>query len=78
MIEREDGSALCFTGDTLFRGSIGRTDLPGGSFLQLNRSLKFLAETLAPETTVLAGHEEPSTIAWELKHNPYLRGEEDF
>ncbi len=78
LIEREDGSSLCFTGDTLFRGSIGRTDLPGGSFLQLNRSLKFLAETLAPETTVLAGHEEPSTIAWELKHNPYLRGEEDF
>jgi glyoxylase-like metal-dependent hydrolase (beta-lactamase superfamily II) len=78
LFEREEGAPLCFTGDTLFRGSIGRTDLPGGSFLKLNASLKYLADTLSPETTILAGHEEVSTMAWELKHNPYLRGEEDF
>jgi glyoxylase-like metal-dependent hydrolase (beta-lactamase superfamily II) len=76
--EREDGVSLCFTGDTLFKESIGRTDLPGGSFLKLNASLKMLAETLPPETTILPGHEEASTMAWEVKHNPYLREEEAF
>jgi glyoxylase-like metal-dependent hydrolase (beta-lactamase superfamily II) len=80
LIERPGGAPLCFTGDTLFQGSAGRTDLPGGNFLQLTKSLKFLAETLPPETTVLSGHGDASTMDWELRYNPYLRGEaeEDF
>ena len=78
LVERPGEAPLCFTGDTLFQGSVGRTDLPGGNFLQLNRSLKFLADTLPPETTILSGHGDASTMAWELKYNPYLRGEEEF
>ncbi len=78
LFEREGDAPLCFTGDTLFKASVGRTDLPGGSFLQLGASLKFLAETLPPETTILSGHGDASTMAWELNYNPYLRGEEEF
>lgn len=76
--ERDNEAPLCFTGDTLFQGSVGRTDLPGGSFIALRRSLDTLAQVLPPETTILSGHGEASTMEWELKYNPYLRGEEDF
>ena len=60
-----------FTGDTLFAGSIGRTDLPGGSYPQIMASLKRL--TLLPdETRVLPGHGEASTIGEEKALNPFL------
>lgn len=71
-------SPLCFTGDTLFQGSIGRTDLPGGSFQQLNQSLQLLRETLPPETTILSGHGPASTMERELRTNPYLQSDADF
>ena len=67
---------LCFTGDTLFKGSVGRTDLPGGSFYDLNKSVTKLANTLAPETTVLPGHGDASTMEYECKYNPYLQDED--
>jgi hydroxyacylglutathione hydrolase len=65
-----------FTGDTLFVGAVGRTDLPGASFEQLLDSLKNRVMTLPPETIVWPGHdygERPhSTVAHEVKTNPYL------
>lgn len=62
---------ICFTGDTLFRGSIGRTDLPGGSMFQIIQSLRML--TQLPDTvTIYPGHGEESTIGFELASNPYL------
>lgn len=78
LVEKGVPSPLCFTGDTLFQGSIGRTDLPGGSFAQLNASLRRLAETLAPETTLLPGHGPATTLERELRLNPYLRPEPEF
>lgn len=59
------------SGDTLFRGSCGRTDLPGGSWEQIASSLKTLA-TLPGDYRVLPGHGEETTLDWERKHNPYL------
>ena len=60
-----------FSGDTLFRGSCGRTDLPGGSWEQMLASLKTLA-SLPGDYRVLPGHGEETTLAWERTHNPYL------
>lgn len=64
---------LLFSGDTLFQGSIGRTDLSGGSYPALLRSLGRLAQ-LPPATVVYPGHGDPTTIADELRRNPYLVG----
>ena len=60
-----------FSGDTLFRGSCGRTDLPGGSWERILSSLKILAD-LPGDYRVLPGHGEETTLAWERTHNPYL------
>ncbi len=64
---------LLFSGDSLFQGSIGRTDLMGGNYQQLINSLKTKLLTLPDYTRVLPGHEGPTTIADEKKYNPYLR-----
>ena len=65
-----------FTGDTLFVGAVGRTDLPGGSLETLLQSLKDKIITLPEETVIRPGHDygdQPtSTIAREKKSNPYL------
>lgn len=61
-----------FTGDTLFAGSCGRTDLPGGSWEQMRRSLDRLA-SLEPNYWVLPGHGESTSLSDEKKHNPYLQ-----
>ena len=62
------------TGDTLFHGSIGRTDLPGGSMMQMEESLQKLLELPVPDKArVLPGHEAFSTMADEKRHNYYLR-----
>ncbi len=66
---------LLFSGDTLFAGSCGRTDLPGGSMAQMQKSLSMLAALpLADETQVLPGHEAFSTLGRERRGNPYLNG----
>ncbi len=65
------GDAL-FTGDTLFKGSMGRTDLPGGNYEVLMRSLKKLGE-LEGDYKVLSGHEGASTLSAERAGNYYLR-----
>ena len=62
---------VLFSGDTLFRHSIGRTDFSGGSMLQMIQSLRTLAQ-LPDNMVVLPGHGEATTIGEELAHNPYL------
>jgi len=63
---------VLFTGDTLFRGDCGRTDLEGGSDDIMNRSLKRLAE-LEGDYEVYPGHAEPSTLSYERSFNRYMR-----
>jgi len=63
---------VLFTGDTLFAGGIGRTDLPGGSWPQLERSLCRLLSEFDPATQILPGHGPPSTLERERLHNPWL------
>lgn len=60
-----------FTGDTLFAGSIGRTDFPGGSYDDICVSLKRISE-LKAETVIYPGHGPGSTVGHEQKFNPYL------
>ncbi len=61
-------------GDTLFAGSIGRTDLPGGSFQKIVRSLQEKVMALPDETIVVPGHGQLTTIGEERESNPYIRG----
>jgi len=61
-----------FVGDTLFAGSIGRTDFPGGSMRQLLSSVKDRLFTLPDETKVYPGHGPATTIAHEKKYNPFF------
>ncbi|MBI5102662.1 MAG: MBL fold metallo-hydrolase [Nitrospirae bacterium] len=65
------GNRTVFTGDTLFKGAVGRTDLPGGNTARLMESLKKLS-ALPVETRVLCGHGEETTMGQEIKSNPYL------
>ena len=60
-------------GDTLFAGSIGRTDLPGGSFEKIIRSIHGKLLALPEETTVVPGHGELTTIGEERENNPFLK-----
>ena len=62
-----------FSGDSLFQGSIGRTDLAGGSFDELREAIRSHLFTLPPETVVYPGHDESTTIGKEMKDNPYFR-----
>lgn len=66
-------AAICLTGDTLFKGSCGRTDLPGGDARTLTDSLAKLANTLPPETRIISGHGEESTMQHELATNFFLQ-----
>ena len=63
-----------FSGDALFYGSIGRTDLWEGDFVALEKSLKTKLYTLPDSTRVLTGHGAPTSIAFERKNNAYVRG----
>ena len=71
LVKTDDGEVL-FTGDTLFAGSIGRTDLPTGSLKTLRQSLKKLA-ALTTDYPIYPGHAESSTLFAEKKINPFLR-----
>ncbi len=62
---------VLFTGDTLFCGSMGRTDLRGGSYEQIMASLKRLGE-LEGDFHVCPGHDRTSTLERERQHNPFL------
>ena len=63
---------LVLVGDTLFAGSVGRTDFPGASFAQLKKSIREKLFTLPGKTVCLPGHGPPTTIAHEKTHNPFL------
>lgn len=65
-------SGILFSGDTLFNGGIGRTDLPGGNHPQLIDSIRRKLVTLPPDTTVYPGHGPATTIATESRTNPYF------
>jgi glyoxylase-like metal-dependent hydrolase (beta-lactamase superfamily II) len=67
------GDGVVFTGDTLFAGSIGRTDLPGSSFNDLIRSLVDRLMRLPDETKVYPGHGPQSLIGVEKQNNPYIK-----
>ncbi len=67
------GDGVAFTGDTLFAGSIGRSDFPGGSEVELIGNIKKKLLALPDETKVYAGHGPSSEIGWERTHNPYLQ-----
>jgi hydroxyacylglutathione hydrolase len=64
--------ALAFSGDTVFAGSIGRTDLPGGSHQQLLDGIARHLLTLPPQTRLLPGHGPATTVGEEAASNPYL------
>lgn len=63
---------VLFSGDTLFAGSVGRTDLAGGSMSQIVRSIQEKLMTLPDETVVYPGHGQATTIKTERNENPYL------
>lgn len=64
---------VLFSGDQLFQGSIGRTDLPGGNFADLMDSMRKKVLVLDGETAVLPGHGPTTTLAAERRSNPFLR-----
>jgi len=68
------GGGILFSGDLLFAGSIGRTDLPGGDYPTILRSLARVCLTLPDETVVLSGHGPQTTIGTERRTNPFLTG----
>ena len=69
-----DHAPLMFSGDLLFEGSIGRTDLPGGDHAAMLRSLADVVLPLPDDTVVLPGHGGQTTVGRERRTNPYLRG----
>ena len=63
---------MAFVGDALFNGSIGRTDLPGGNFEQLEHAIRQQIYTLPNDTVIFPGHGPKTTVANERAHNPYV------
>ncbi len=71
-LDLEGVPPILFSGDHLFRGSIGRTDLPGGSFEQLMASMADKILPLDDAVAVLPGHGQTTTVGFERKTNPFL------
>ena len=72
------GDGVVFTGDSLFAGSIGRTDFPGGDLMTLITAIKQNLMTLPDDTVVLSGHGPQSTIGEERRENPFLNARSGF
>jgi hydroxyacylglutathione hydrolase len=68
----QENDGVVFTGDSLFAGSIGRTDLPGGNFETLINSIRENLLSLPPDTVVYPGHGQETGIGVEARTNPYL------
>ncbi|GIG20403.1 hydrolase [Cellulomonas chitinilytica] len=73
LLDVDGAGPVALTGDVLFAGSIGRTDLPGGDDAEMRRTLREVVAALPPETVVVPGHGPTSDIGTELATNPYLR-----
>lgn len=67
-----EGEKVLFTGDTLFRESIGRTDLPGGDYSWIMKSILEQIIPLGDDVTIYPGHEDSSTIGHETLYNPFI------
>jgi glyoxylase-like metal-dependent hydrolase (beta-lactamase superfamily II) len=65
---------VCFCGDLIFAGSVGRTDLPGGNWDTLEKSIREQIYTLPDETRLLSGHGPETTVGREKKFNPFVPG----
>ncbi len=65
-------AAVAFCGDVIFQGGIGRTDLPGGDYATLMRSIRTKILTLPEETRLLSGHGPETTVGLERRTNPFL------
>jgi len=63
---------VCFCGDVIFQGSIGRTDLPGGDFDTLMNSIQTQILSMPDETRLLSGHGPETTVGAERRQNPFL------
>jgi len=63
---------VCFCGDLIFNGSVGRTDLPGGDWDILENSIRIQIFTMPDETRLLSGHGPETTVGHEKKHNPFV------
>lgn len=66
-------AAVVFCGDTIFAESIGRTDLPGGSYEEILRSIRSKILCLDDEVRLLPGHGPATTVGWERRRNPFLQ-----
>jgi glyoxylase-like metal-dependent hydrolase (beta-lactamase superfamily II) len=66
-------SGVAFVGDTIFQGSVGRVDLPGGDGRTLLTSIREKILTLPDDTKLYCGHGPPTTVAFERRHNPFLQ-----
>ncbi len=75
--ELDEGGRVLFAGDTLFAGSIGRTDLPGGDSREMTTTLRTKMLPLPDDTIVLPGHGPGTTIGRERASNPFLLGLDD-
>ncbi|WP_128772382.1 MBL fold metallo-hydrolase [Actinomyces oricola] len=71
-LDKEHDYLLALDGDVIFKGSVGRTDLPGGDQTQMFATLRFLATALDPATVLLPGHGAATTMAHEHYANPYV------
>lgn len=68
-----EDAKLLIAGDTLFQGGIGRTDLWGGDYATIERSIREQLYTLDEQTLVITGHGPSTTIGHEIRHNPFVR-----
>ena len=67
-------ASLCFCGDLIFAGSVGRTDFPGGNWEQLVESIKTQVFSMPDETRLLSGHGPETTVGQEKRNNPFVGG----
>jgi hydroxyacylglutathione hydrolase len=74
-VVKDEGKSIVLAGDTLFRGSIGRTDLWGGDHGKILASIKNRLLTLPDDTRVITGHGPDTSIELERAQNPFLRGD---
>ena len=70
----ERSRSVCFCGDVIFAGSVGRTDLPGGNWEQLEESIRTQVFTMPDETRLLSGHGPETTVGEEKNSNPFVSG----